>query len=115
MKKLLIAFACTLTIISCTKSQEKIPDNLIAREKLIPLLADLQYTEAIIQLKNLSYADSTKAIAYGHYKYVLEKHKISSEEFTTTFDWYKNHPKEMSELYKEVLTQLSKDAATKKP
>ena len=115
MKKLLIAFACMLTIFSCNKSQEKIPDNLIKREKLIPLLADLQYAEAIIQLKNLSYTDSTKAIAYGNYKYILEKHKIAPEEFTTTFDWYKNHPKEMSELYKEVLTQLSKDAATKKP
>ena len=115
MKKLLIVFACVMTIISCNKSQEKIPDNLIAREKLIPLLADLQYTEAIIQLKNLSYTDSTKIIAYGNYKYVLAKHKISPKDFTTTFDWYKNHPKEMSELYKEVLTQLSKDAATKKP
>ncbi len=115
MKKLLIAFACTLTIISCNKSQEKIPNNLIQRKKLIPLLADLQYAEAIIQLKNLSYTDSTKAIAYGNYKFILEKHKIAPEDFTTTFDWYKNHPKEMSELYKEVLTQLSKDAATKKP
>ena len=115
MKKLLIAFACTLTIFSCNKSQEKIPDNFIPREKLIPLLADLQYTEAIIQLKNLSYTDSTKAIAYGNYKYILEKHKIAPQDFTSTFDWYKNHPKEMSELYKEVLTQLSKDSATKKP
>ncbi len=115
MKKLLIAIACTLTFFSCNKSQEKIPDNLIQREKLIPLLADLQYVEAIIQLKNLSYTDSTKVIAYGNYKYILEKHKITPEQFTSTFDWYKNHPKEMSELYKEVLTQLSKDAATKKP
>jgi len=40
---------------------------------------------------------------------------VSSEDFKNTFNWYKNHPKEMSELYKDVLTQLSKDAATKKP
>lgn len=115
MKKIGLVLSCLMLLIACSKSAEKIPDDLIKREKLIPLLADLQYTEAIIQLKNLSYTDSTKAIAYGHYKYVLEKHKVTSEEFTTTFDWYKNHPKEMSELYKEVLTQLSKDAATKKP
>jgi len=104
-----------MLIVSCGKGEEKIPDNLIARERLIPLLADMQYTEAIIQLKNLSYTDSTKNIAYGHYKYIFEKHHVTSEQFTTTFDWYKSHPKEMSELYKDVLTQLSKDAATKKP
>ena len=115
MKKLLIAFLSFSMLYSCATSEEKAPDNIIKREKLIPLLADLQYTEAIIQLKNLSYTDSTKAIAYGNYKFILDKHKISPEEFTSTLDWYKNHPKEMSELYKDVLTQLSKDAATKKP
>lgn len=115
MKKLLIVCFSLSLLYACTPSEEKAPENLIKREQLIPLLADLQYAEAIIQLKNLSYTDSTKAIAYGHYKYVLEKHKVSAEQFTETFDWYKSHPKEMSELYKEVLTQLSKDAATKKP
>lgn len=115
MKKLLMLCFSLSLLYACAPSEEKAPDYLIQREKLIPLLADLQYTEAIIQLKNLSYTDSTKAIAYGNYKFILEKHKISPEEFTITFDWYKNHPKEMSELYKEVLTQLSKDAATKKP
>lgn len=115
MKKLLIVILGFSILYSCSPSEEKVPDNLIKREQLIPLLADLQYAEAIIQLKNLSYTDSTKAIAYGHYKDVLEKHHISAEQFTETFEWYKKHPKEMSELYKEVLTQLSKDAATKKP
>jgi hypothetical protein len=115
MKKIVVYVACVMLMVACGKGEEKIPDDLIAREKLIPLLADMQYTEAIIQLKNLSYTDSTKTVAYGHYKYVLEKHKVSPEDFKNTFNWYKNHPKEMSELYKDVLTQLSKDAATKKP
>ena len=115
MKKIILSFVILCSVLSCTKREEKIPDDLIQREKLIPLLADLQYAEAITQLKNLSYTDSTKAIAYGNYKYVLEKHKVTPEKFTATFDWYKNHPKQMSELYKDVLTQLSKDAANKKP
>lgn len=115
MRKVVVYFALAMLVVACGNGEEKTPDNLISREKLIPLLADMQYTEAIIQLKNLSYTDSTKTVAYGHYKYVLEKHKVSSEDFKNTFSWYKNHPKQMSELYKDVLTQLSKDAVTKKP
>ncbi|MFM7015356.1 MAG: DUF4296 domain-containing protein [Bacteroidota bacterium] len=115
MKKGLILITTLLVLCACHKSDEKIPEELIKREQLVPLLADLQYTEAIIQLKNLSYTDSTKAIAYGNYKYIFDKHHIEPATFISTFEWYKAHPKEMSELYKDVLTQLSKDAATKKP
>lgn len=108
---LLIAGIALIT--ACSRQKEEIPSDIMPQDKMIKVLSDVHYTEATIQLRNLNYSDSTRKIAYGYYKEIFQKHQITPEQFKESFDWYKKHPEIMNEMYKEVLTHLSEEQATK--
>jgi hypothetical protein len=83
---------------------------------MVMVMADVHILEAQIQLQNLNQSDSTRKIAYSRYLYLFEKNKITPELFKKSFDFYSKHPVVMSDLYKEIITEISKRqaVATKK-
>ncbi len=99
---------------SCSQQKEEIPSNVMPQKKMIAVLAAVHYTEATIQLRNLNYSDSTRKIAYGYYKEVFQRNKITPQQFKESFTWYKNHPEVMKELYKAVITNLSEEQTKKR-
>ena len=66
---------CSITFISCSKKEEKIPENILSKEKMIAVMVDVQVAEASIQNRNLNMTDSTKLIAAGFYKNLFQKNK----------------------------------------
>ena len=109
-----LVLSCVVFTNSCSRSKEEIPSTVMAQNKMVEVLSDVHYTEATIQLRNLNYSDSTRKIAYGYYKEVFQKHHITPEQLKESFNWYKNRPELMSDLYKEVVTKLSEEQAKKR-
>ncbi len=101
----------SITFFSCSKKAEKIPDDVLSQKKMIEVLADIQVAEAGIQLRNSTPSDSVSSLAISEYKYVFEKHHISDSIFKKSFLYYTSHPDLMSDMYKEVITTLSKRQA----
>jgi hypothetical protein len=99
-----------LFIFSCA-DPVVIPENVLSKEKMALILTDVQEAEAQIQSLSLERNDSTKAIAYGYYKSIFEKHKITPEKFRESFDFYANNLGILDKIYDEVIVNLSKAQA----
>ena len=97
-----------LFIAGCSSEEEKIPQEVIPRDKMIAILIDVQIAEARIQSNNLNTNDSTKQIALGYYNYIFQKHHIKSSEFKSSFKYYAERLEMLNKMYEEVITGLSK-------
>ncbi|MFC2111130.1 DUF4296 domain-containing protein [Bacteroidota bacterium] len=96
--------------VSCNKGPdnggEAKPDNLIPKDKMVELMVDIHLVEGTTRY---GYGTSYKDEEYENYLYdfVLDKHDISFEEFTTSVQYYTKDIHSMTEIYSEVLTELS--------
>ena len=110
--KLFLATLCLGSIlISCSKKEEKIPENILPKDKMIRLMVDVHIAEATIQSRNLGINDSTKTIAAGYYKNIFEKNRISEQQFRESFLYYSHHLEIFNKIYEEVINELSKKQA----
>jgi hypothetical protein len=97
------------------KKEEVIPDDILPHKKMVMLLCDVHMAEAAYQIHNLGTTDSTKNIAYGYYRKIFEKNKISEADFKKSFLYYSQHPDVLNKIYQDVITEMSKRQAEYKP
>jgi Domain of unknown function (DUF4296) len=100
----------SLFFFSCNEKAE-IPSDVLSKDKMTLVLTDIGQVEAQIQSSGLERNDSTKKVAYGYYKSIFQKHKITPEQFRKSFDFYTAHLEMMDAMYDTVIVNLSKRAA----
>lgn len=110
MKKILFLIFATLLLTSCYTSHEKTllakPDDLIIRDSLINLLAEIELIESAIRDKqNLGHEIDDLNEAF--YATVFKKYNVSKEQFNRSMDYYKQDLNEMNDIYEDVITRLS--------
>ncbi|MFY8190059.1 MAG: DUF4296 domain-containing protein, partial [Bacteroidia bacterium] len=97
--KYLFLFLLVL-IFSCgNKSLETIaePAELMSREAVAKVLADMHLVEAALQAKAYS-PDSIKAMSAGYNQFIFEKHAIKQEQFQASFDYYLSNSLQMDTI-----------------
>ena len=93
-------------LVSCGEKRMKVPDNIVNKEKLVPLLVDIHLTDALLMKEKRPHAEKyEKAIKI--YPAVLLKHNIDRAVFDSTIRFYVKYPKEFSLIYDDVLRELS--------
>lgn len=100
-----------LLLVSCSKKEEVKPSTILDAKTMTSVLAEVHFTEATIQIRNLNSTDSTKKIAYQYYKNVFDKNKTDVVTFKKSFDWYKDRPELFTVIYDSVLTRISENQA----
>jgi hypothetical protein len=82
------------------------PKDLLEKDEMIPLLIDLHIVYAIqssVKFRELSNdVDSVDV-----YSYIFEKHGVSKVVFDSSIAWYSRHPKLFTEIYDEVVMDLT--------
>lgn len=106
-----ILFLIVATFISCSKKEEIRPSTILDPATMTNVLAEVHFTEATIQIRNLNSTDSTKKIAYQYYKNVFDKNKTNVAAFRKSFEWYKDRPEIFTVIYDSVLTKISENQA----
>ena len=101
MKKEFIYFIF-IFFIACGSPKENIPADILPKEKMIEVVTELHIAEASINL-NLYNTDSLKTI--------YSKHQVTKAQCDSSFKYYALHPKQLSEIYKGVLNEISKRQA----
>ena len=97
-----LSLAAIFRLFSCNNS-DKIPDNIINQEKMGILLYDITMAEGHIEVH--SFTDSTfnkDSMLMKEMDKVLAIHKISSKEFSDSYQFYKSHP----EIFKVITDTL---------
>jgi hypothetical protein len=101
--------AAIVLIFSCNnegvKSVSK-PKDLMSRESVAAVLADMHLADAGLQLRSLS-PDSIKLSLAGYDKFIFEKHNISQAQFEASFDYYLSIPMEMDTVLNFVVEDLN--------
>jgi hypothetical protein len=89
------------------KTEIEIPENLIAKEKMIEILTEIQLAEAAISLSPLSHIDAVTRFK----KYegeIFAKHKVDSLTYFSSFRYYAAKGKTLQYLYLIVGDSIEK-------
>lgn len=92
---------------ACQTKPEKVlpPANIIQKEQMIQILADMHIEEAESHLGRIPRAVQDSMALMGYYE-VLEKHQLTREEYEESFDWYAYRPEVMQTLYDDVIARV---------
>ena len=90
------------------------PKDLLPREQMISLLADLHVLEARVENSRLM-PDSARSLFLTQQKALLWQHKVSDSTFFRSYRYYGIHRKDLNEIYQAVVDTLTKRAAKMEP
>ncbi len=91
------------TVNSCKKSLEKKPDNLVPKEQMIQILADIHRLEGHVNNMNIQNTDTLSFIYRKMEADIFKKHKIDTAAYFKSYKYYLVDPEEFSALYSEVV------------
>lgn len=85
------------------------PKDLLPREQMISLLADLHVLEARVENSRLM-PDSARSLFLAQQKTLLWQREISDSTFYRSYRYYGIHRKDLNEIYQAVIDTLTKRA-----
>jgi hypothetical protein len=103
---------------SCTKPTVEIPKDILHKEEMIAVLADVHIAQAAAAMYQTS--DSTRYSLPDLMKSVLKIHHITQAQYDSSVVFYSKHPEVMEVIYDSVITVLSRkqsetESSTTKP
>ena len=107
--KIILVLVTSMFLYSCSGNGEvEIPDQVLSVEKMAQVMTDMHLMEASMNLnisnaENIANGGDLQVTALG----LLKKNNTTKEEYETSFAFYADHPSLLSEVYKQVLTNLS--------
>jgi len=103
---IILGFVIIVSGCSNNKDRDK-PENLIPRDNMVKVLADIQLIEASIKLNN-NRKLKKEEYTYYYYQYLFEKHNITEEEFNISLEYYQAHIYTLDTIYIDVISELTK-------
>ncbi|MBD2769995.1 DUF4296 domain-containing protein [Hymenobacter sp. BT664] len=100
-----------LVVPACERPEEPPqPEELLPKEKMIPILADLQVLEARVENSHLR-PDSAQALFQAQQKSLFWQQSITDSAFHRSYRYYGMHGKDLEEIYQVVIDTLNQRAA----
>lgn len=106
MVKNTFLFVLALFLSACNSDDK--PDGLIARDKMVDIITELQLLEAKVSRLSLSSYDSSMVAFNFLQKEILDKHKVDSLQYAESFGYYSTKPRYFSEMFDEAEQKLKK-------
>ncbi len=98
--------ALLLALPACQRPEETPqPADLLPKEQMVPLLADLQQLEAQVENSRLS-PDSARALFLAQQKNLLWKWQTTDSALQHSYRYYGAHGKDLPDIYQAVVDTL---------
>ncbi|NSW45753.1 MAG: DUF4296 domain-containing protein [Bacteroidales bacterium] len=95
-----------MVLLSCNRSSSKITTDVISKDSMVSIIADLHLADAI--LLNTNVQSKISDISSNRlYKTVLDKYNITRERFNRSINFYAENPRLLDSLYDKVIERLS--------
>ncbi len=94
-----------LLLFACAPEKPKAPADALTQQQMSDVLADMHLADAISSGKMGT--DSANQAAVNYREVIYKKHNTNHQQFTESFNFYKEHPILMDSIYAEVITKLS--------
>ncbi|WP_299821680.1 DUF4296 domain-containing protein [uncultured Pontibacter sp.] len=105
MKRLFYILFC-FSLFACGNNQSKAPADLVPRDKMVQILADIHIAEAQVESRVVYPDTALMAFTYQE-REVFKKHGVTEQQFRDTYSYYKDNLKEMDALYEIIVDTLS--------
>ena len=93
------------TLLSCKKNKIQPPENLIPRDKMVRIIAEIQFTDAVlITAENQRKINNSEIPEY--YSDLLHRFEITKEQFYSSLFFYSQDLEEFAKIYDDVLLIL---------
>ncbi len=96
-----------VSLLSCQKATEKLPEGILSIEKMAPLVADLQLIEAAQKQLNLGLSEQNR-MRDTSYHIIFNKYGIDSTLFDSSMRVYARHPQLMADIMEQAAVHLNK-------
>lgn len=96
-----------LLLFACSPQKTKAPANLLDQNQMSDIIAEMHIADAIATGTKAGNADSVNLEAVSLNAFILEKHKLTPEQFKESFEFYRQNPVLMDSVYADVITKLS--------
>ena len=108
MRTIIVIMLCTI-LYSCAEEKEVvIPENVLSQEKMATVMTDIHLLEASM---TLNFSNATNLIngpeMQATTSQLIKKNNVTKEQYQTSFVFYAEHPDLLTEVYKQVLNNLS--------
>ncbi|MFH2141783.1 MAG: DUF4296 domain-containing protein [Bacteroidota bacterium] len=108
MRKLFFFSFIVLVFNFCSSEVEpEIPDYVISREKIIPVIIDMHIADATLMTLQLDNKEN-KYRSDFYYEQIFTKHNITKSDFDTSIMFYSRIPDYYNKIYDDVLAELNK-------
>ena len=109
--KMILAGFVLLLVIACGRG-DRVPDNVLPREKMEAVLWDMiqadEFLKDFVLNKDTTLNDTLESIRL--YERVFRFHEVDRQTFDSSFNFYRTHPKLMKEILDSL--QVHKQGAT---
>ena len=105
MRASIILFLILLALTGCGRNRPG--RDLIPPETLVPLLIDMHLVYSV-QTSSTIRDLARKVDSIDSYSYIYEKYQITRVDFDSTIAWYSRHPKHFTDIYDQVIMQLTR-------
>jgi hypothetical protein len=109
MKKyiLILTFILSILLYSCARSKkEKVPDDILSKDELVPVLIDIHLAEAGASFSRLE-SDSFEYYLRSYYYSIFDKYDITKDYFEKSMAYYLDNPGILKQVYERVNDSLS--------
>lgn len=97
-----------LALAACQRPEEPpVPANLLGKDKIIQLLADMHQLEAQVENSRLA-PDSARALYLEQQKGLYWRHETTDSAFQRSYRYYGIHGKDLNDIYTAVIDTLKK-------
>ena len=105
MRRILIIATIFLALAACKHNRPG--KDIIPPEEIVPVLVDMHLVYAVQSAPEYRtiYRQADSVDVYG---YIFEKHGIDRVRFDSSIAWYSRHPKLFTEVYDQVVMQLTR-------
>ena len=83
------------------------PPDLIPRNEIVDVIADMHLYDAVMKEKQKKHRDVQKS-KYYLYQTVMDKYHITREQFESSLTYYQQDLDEYNKIYDDVIEKLSK-------
>ena len=106
MNRLVILILLIPLFIMTSCQRDKPHRDLLEKDEMIPLLIDLHLAYAIQSSSNFRTL-SLNVDSMDTYTYIFDKHGVPKVVFDSSVAWYSRHPKLFTDIYDEVVMNLT--------
>jgi hypothetical protein len=106
MFRKLTALLLLSLLFACNPSEDKIPENVLTKDKMKEVLIDIHILEGVINVAGLP-ADTANAKFKVMQQALFTKHGVKQVQFDSSMAYYARHLAEMNEIYAGVIDSIS--------